>query len=222
MRRIILTVVVAMSLSSCGLYEKSQQKEQMAEMKKNNDALAADGLAYCTSLMASSEIDIIRSKVDMFHILADKSPVPFSILSNENYPTEIEAVAIGKWADLRDKCNTRAAQADTKVQFPPSVARNSVETLQSFGTRATHQLNLLVLALYQGRITYGQFAAQQTEVRNTLIDTKLEYIKAMKEQDYNKRMQESALAEQQFQNRQQAWGTFLQGVQQIQDARARR
>lgn len=78
----------------------------------------------------------------------------FEMLSNDNFPSEDEKRLILKWGTKREKCyKIRAA---TFSFIPPNLANLSVAS--------DNDQQMLVLELYKGGLTYGDFAAKRQEI----------------------------------------------------------
>lgn len=99
-----------------------------------------DALAY------DDELQLIRDKVVL---ISDASKQTFDMLANESFPTSEEAQVVYKWGSKRDRCFRSFA--------PP---RNAVEQAIAEGFNTSQRL---ILNLYKGNITYGQFAIQRQE-----------------------------------------------------------
>lgn len=98
------------------------------------------------ALENDTELQVIRDKV----ALVSSNSQTFGMLSNENYPSSDEKPAIYKWAIKREQCvNSRPLSNDTVGQ----IYRETFNAVQS-----------LILDLYKGTITYGQFTRQRQEI----------------------------------------------------------
>jgi hypothetical protein len=117
----------------------------------------------CQSNMQASDLDPIRQKVELNRSIGDKDPPVFAIESNEAFATESERPAIASWAAIRDAC----IKAVNTVQAVPSSA-NPKEVIDfqeqmSITREARTHIGELILALYQQKLTYGEFAQKQYE-----------------------------------------------------------
>ena len=97
------------------------------------------------ALKIDSDLQVIGDKVE----LARVGDVTFGMLANNNLPTLVERQAIFRWGVKRDQCFNR---------YPPpnNLATQAVRDGYS-------AVQLLILDLYEGAITYGQFAKQSRE-----------------------------------------------------------
>lgn len=103
--------------------------------------------SYLEHLFADPRLDPIRDKVPL---LLRADTVTASHLSNPEKPTEQERRAIAVWESVRE----RAQQHQQEQRGPPSP--------QLVKVRA--QVTRAILQLYEGELTYGEFAARIQEV----------------------------------------------------------
>lgn len=109
------------------------------------------------ALENDTELQVIRDKV----ALVSSNSQTFGMLSNENYPSSDEKPAIYKWAIKREQCvNSRPLSNDPVGQ----IYRETFSAGQS-----------LILDLYKGTITYGQFASKRQEIKK-LADAKMQAV----------------------------------------------
>ena len=94
------------------------------------------------------ELAMISKKVAL---IKGDSPT-LMMLADESKATEQEKAAIISWGDKRDKCNNLMKIA---ISFYPMDRRNSIFT--EFADSA----NQLLLGLYKGKLTYGEFNSQR-------------------------------------------------------------
>ena len=136
------------------------------------------------------------------------SPVPFEIAANDTFPTDSERVVIAKWATMRDAC---AKQRDTLLAVPSSAnSRQATTYLQdiSFAKDANAHVSELILALYQQKLTYGEFAQKRYWITSQALAAELAYRQSVLDRDQERQMQ----AQRNFANTVAAWGTYMQGV----------
>ena len=94
------------------------------------------------------ELAIISKKV----ALSKGDSPPIMMLADESKATEQEKAAIISWGDKRDKCNNLIKIA---TSFYPLDKRNYI--FSEFADSA----NQLLLSLYKGKLTYGEFNIQR-------------------------------------------------------------
>ena len=165
----------------------------------------------CANAMAAPELDPIRHKVELWKTRFD-TPPPFEMASNDNFPSESEKPTIAKWATLRDQC----IQRDDAISIvPPSASAlqaNFIQENRSFFTEAQGKIDGLVVALYQAKLTYGEFAEKRYEIGRDAAEAALQYRQAALLADQERQVQAQQLAQQQFQNRLIAWSVYMQSV----------
>lgn len=91
--------------------------------------------------------------------LGSSNEQTFSMLANESYPTSDEKQVIYTWAIKREQC---------KKSTPPIV----IPYGEMIMNEAYNSLQSLLIDLYKGTITYGQFARQRQEI-NKALDAKV-------------------------------------------------
>lgn len=165
----------------------------------------------CKADYQSPELDAIRSKVELYRDAWDAAP-PFTIASNENFPTELEHKAIARWAELRDACMARQRAVP---RVPPTATQlQAVFIAQdaSFGEEVSGKVSALIVALYQGKLNYGEFAEKRYEFGRDGAAAEREFRQATLIADQQRQIQAQQLAQQNFQNRLAIWSTYLQTV----------
>lgn len=99
--------------------------------------------------------------------------------------------------------------------MPPAATLLQVTEIQqdrSFGQAASAKVGDLIVALYQQKLTYGEFAKERYEITRDAADAERQYRQSMQFADQQQRMQAQQLAQQQFANRLAAWSTYMQAV----------
>ena len=178
------------------------QQTRAEEAKQQNAALneqmKAVG-AQCKSDFQTPELDVIRKKIEL-HRESGETPPPFEIASNDTFPNEVEHVAIMKWAKLRDDCMRRAEAA---AIIPASSTAMQVAFIQqdrSFAKEAGGRVTGLIVALYQQKLTYGEFAQKRYEITRDAMAAERQFRQATLIADQQRKLQAEQLAQQQFQN----------------------
>jgi hypothetical protein len=190
------------------------QQTRAEATKQQNDLIAAQqhgDAAQCISDMQSSDLDPIRDKVELSRTSTD-TPPPFQIASNDTFPTPSERQVIAKWATIRDECIKRA---NATSHIPPSATPLQIAFLQqdrAFSVEVTGRVGELILALYQARLTYGEFAQKRYEIGRDGAAAERQFRTATLIADHDRQVQAQQLAQQQFQNNLIAWSTYMQAV----------
>jgi hypothetical protein len=165
----------------------------------------------CKDQLRTSDLDPIRSKVELYRD-SWESAVPFVIATNDTFPSQQERAAIAKWATLREECTARQIAA---FSMPPSATPLQVTQIQqdrSFGQSASAGVRDLIVALYQEKLTYGEFARKRYEITRDAAEAERQYRESKLLTDQQQQMQLQQLAQQQFANRLAAWTTYMQAV----------
>lgn len=102
---------------------------------------------YCNLALDGDPIlQPIRDKV----VLSGLSDPPFSMMANDDYATPSERQAILLWGSKRERC---------VKDNPPDASPISQVADEGFSA-----VQALILDLYKGQMTYGQFARKRQEV----------------------------------------------------------
>jgi hypothetical protein len=165
----------------------------------------------CKNDLATPELDPIRHKVELFRDVNGPAPL-FEIASNDTFPTASERAVIAKWATLRDECIRRG---DAISNIPPSANAMQVAFRQqdrSFSKEASARVGHLIIALYQQKLTYGEFAYKRYEITRDASAAELAFRQSTLDRDQERQMQAQQLAQQQFANNLAAWSVYMQSV----------
>lgn len=167
--------------------------------------------SYCEKLMRAPGLDPIRGKVDL---LREPEQEPsFDVAISDSYPTAAERHAIRLWGELRQKCisfEQKAIPAPTNL--PPLELANAQQD-RSYFTDMQEQVSDLVVLLYQGKLTYGQFAKKRYEVGRQAMQAERAFRAATLSKDRDASIHAQQLAAEQERNRIAAWQTYVQQVQ---------
>lgn len=165
----------------------------------------------CTKGYETATLDSIRHKIELYRSDADAAPA-FEMAANENYPTATERAAIAEWATLRDACMARQRAA---LHVPPGaspIQATFIEQDAAFGDETGAKVSALIVALYQGKLRYGEFAQKRYEIDRDGADAERAFRQAALIADEQRAEQAEQLAQQKFQNRLLAWSAYLQTV----------
>ena len=184
-----------------------QSKNEVASVTAQFQAVSVQ----CKADMQTAELDPIRNKVKLFRDSFDTAP-PFEIASNDTFPTDAERPIIARWATIRDECiRRREAISD----IPPSATQLQISFLQqdrAFGKEAAARVGQLIVALYQQKLTFGEFAQKRYEITREAASAEREFRRSTQLADQQRQMQAQQLAQQQFQNNLIAWSAYMQSV----------
>jgi hypothetical protein len=199
----LVIAAVMITLGGCGAVQNANTR---TAVKQESVELRA-AQAQCKSSMAASELDSIRNKVEVYKDSQD-TPAPFEIAANDTVPTEAERAVIAKWAALRDACIKHYYAI---LVVPPSATplqRSFAEQDHAFVKEANARYGELIVALYQQKLTYGEFAHKRYEIYHEALTDEAAFRQAGLEKDEQRQMQ----ARQQFSNNLSAWASYMQAV----------
>jgi len=165
----------------------------------------------CKQEMLNPELDPIRNKVELIRASAEIGP-PFEISSNDTFPTELERPVIAKWATMREVC---AKRSDDAIKILPSYTPLQVTYIQqekAFGEQTGARVGELIVALYQLKLTYGEFAQKRYEITHDIAGAENQFRQSALIADQQRQMQAQQLAQQQVQNSLATWSTYMQSV----------
>ncbi len=157
------------------------------------------------------DLDPIRHKVELYRAAWD-APPPFDVASNDSYPTKEETGVIAKWATLRDSCLERQRAVP---RIPPSATPLQVAFIQqdaAFSDEVAGKVSALIVALYHGKLKYGEFAEKRYEFSRDGGAAEREFRQAALISDQQRAAQAQQLAQQNFQNRLLVWSMYIQAV----------
>lgn len=168
--------------------------------------------AQCKTDMENPALNSIRSKVQLYRGLND-GPPPFDIVTNKNFPNAKEKEAIKLWAKIREGCSQRDDEVLASVPKPSSQMQQAYEDKQlEFHRQLQSGINALVVALYQSKLTYGEFAQKRFDFTRNVLAAEREFRAAKLLQDREMLVKATELALQQQQNNIAAWNNYMQSV----------
>ena len=190
--------------------EIHRKENETAQQRVITNQIAAV-TAQCKSSYLIPELDTIRGKVELFRDTFD-GPPPFEIAVNDTFPNEVEYIAIAKWAMLREECDKRFDAVST---IPPTATPLQVAFLQrdrAFSKEAGARVGDLIVALYQQRLTYGEFAKKRYEITRDAAAAERQFREATLLADQGRQVQAQQMAQQMFQNNLATWSAYMQSV----------
>ena len=128
-----------------------------------------------------SSLNLIANKVG----LGSHSDRMFSLMANEDYPTENEKAVILEWGNKRERC-LRDYPAD---RHPGA--------LTYIG--AQKNLQFLILELYKGGMSYGQFIRQREALNNSHQANQNEIVSQIQQQQIQQQQQARQFCENRYQ-----------------------
>jgi hypothetical protein len=204
MRKIILTMAAMISLSGCmALQSAALQKEVL----DNQKSVGAANERCKSELDQDAALTPLRGKVELYRTDLLSSP-PFAMLANESFAAGAELPAIAHWADVRAQCRK---EADAAFKMPSAAyanQRNYVTDLRNMVRSQVQGVDSLIVAVYQQKVTYGEFAQRRFEVSRDTSAAISDMRRAADDRD----MQRAALAQQSFANAMGAWSSYIVAV----------
>jgi hypothetical protein len=166
--------------------------------------------AQCESDTQTSALDPIRGKVELWRT-SPEAPPPFEIASNDTFPIEPERPVIAQWAKIREECISRLGATPLPATADPLQA-TVIQQDRAFGTEVSGRVSALIVALYQGKLTYGEFAQKRYEISRDGTIAERQFRAASMIADRERQLQARQIAQQQFQSNLLAWSTYMQTV----------
>jgi hypothetical protein len=203
LRAVAAMLSLSACLAGCAAAQGHRFRQDMNETKASNAALEAQ----CKAQMDTAELDPIRQKVELYRSAGGGAP-PFAIASNDTFASDAERPVIAKWAALRDDCQRRSLAL---LVAPSSANQMQAAVFQqdvAFGKNAAANVEELIVALYQQKLTYGEFAQKRYWITSEAAAAELSYRQSVIERDQQRQLQ----LQQQFANTLAAWGTYIQAV----------
>jgi hypothetical protein len=201
-RSTAISLTAALLLSGCGVVQQANVRSDVKAMNSNVQASQAE----CKQELGVPALDPIREKVELFREPPSVAP-PFSIMANDTFPTDVERAAIGKWGTIRDDCSKRM---NASLVVPRATGNDASYLQRRFS--AIHELQAntgyLILALYQQKLTYGEFARKRYESTRDALAT----LDTMRQAYIEHEEQRQMIAQQQLANTFAAWSTYMQAV----------
>jgi hypothetical protein len=182
----------------------------------DNAQLIKETQDQCKEEMKNPELDPIKAKVELYRSINEGS-VPFEIATNNTFPTAKEKSAIAKWAKIRESCVSRSTGFMSDAAKVGTPLQNSfIEQEISFSRQIQARVGELIVALYQGKLTYGEFSQKRYEMVENIASAERAYRAATLQSDRDIQIQGQQAAQQaqlqQQQNNLIAWQTYMQSV----------
>jgi hypothetical protein len=193
----------------------SRENQAIRDAAQDEQARHFAAARQCGEELKSSEsFAALRGKVELVRT-AEESP-PADIAANDRYPTAAEREAIAAWARARQQCQLLSRETETVLPFTSRSVALYWAQVWDINRGVAASVDALVVALSQGRLTYGEFAQKRCEIDGQSQQIKLDLYEAAVAAD-NKRddaARREALisARDAFQARLRAWSSYMQSV----------
>ena len=136
--------------------DSGQKVEMIFQCGQDTKSLLKINSDRCDEEGKSADLDPIREKVEIWKRLF--TPVSVSMSSNENYPTETESAAILQWQKIRGNCLARQAEIRSR-----GINAGFDNEMQAINDRHSFAVDALITALYQRKLTYGEFSSKRAQ-----------------------------------------------------------
>jgi hypothetical protein len=160
--------------------------------------------------MAVPDLNPLRDKVE-FSRKPDATP-PFQYASLDSFPNAAERPLIAKWATLRDACIVRERAISPVPPNATALDESLIRQEMSFGAEAAGKVSELIIALYQQKLTYGEFAQRRYDIGKAAMDAARLYREARLTENQQRQLEAQQVANQQFATNLTAWATYMQAV----------
>jgi hypothetical protein len=166
----------------------------------------------CLAVLQQPQFDPIRNKVELWRALNETNGVPFAIEANTSYPTDSEKAAIAQWATARQQCSAKfRAARKVPIDASPSYQKFYMDAWE-VDDDISSKTGSLIVALYQGKLPYGDFATQRYNLTRTDWETRQAILKRIQAQDEQTAKEAADRAMQGYQIRMQAFSTYMAAV----------
>jgi len=206
MRGIVL-LSIALLLSSCGMIQRERLKSEVSDIKQQM-VTAAD--AYRTAIKDPA-LDPIRHKVQLIREQTD-GPPPFEIISNNSFPSDADRPAIARWASIRDDYLKQSSAIKYVPNSANGLQRTYIQGDRAFTERASGETSKLIVALYQGKISYSEFGQKRYEIGQSADEAERQYREAALIADQKRQIEAQRAASEQFASNLVAWSAYMQTV----------
>jgi len=154
-----------------------------------SNEVSQNSLTPCEAeMVANKSLQILKGKLDLLNAESQ----PLEILANNKKPSKKEQPAIALWVEEQKRCSA------------PGIAYHRSHSLEvgAIFDQAYADLYISAADLYQGKITYGDFA-QATVRRHQALKERLSGVVARFREQQNERARQESFARQQELDRQQ-------------------
>jgi hypothetical protein len=165
----------------------------------------------CANAMQSPELDPIRHKIELDRAHADLPP-PFEMSVNNGFPSEEDLPVIARWASVREACLRRARAA---LVVPPTATPLQAAYLEqkwSYLGDSAARVSELIVGLYEGKLTYGEFAQKRYEIDAATLAAERQFDQANAVADQQRQIQLAQEAREDFQAKLKAWALYNQTI----------
>ncbi|GIL38154.1 hypothetical protein TMPK1_03910 [Rhodospirillales bacterium TMPK1] len=191
-------------LAGCAAQKRQAEIDHYQQVQAQLRAIGEQ----CAAELQESKYDPIRDKIELRRGVVSTEAVPFALLVNEKTPTATEKAALSAWATQRETCLAQTWHVQ-RGSPPPGWSAEAWRRWGSFIDSSVQQTTVLAAALYNGKITYAEFAKQRGEATAAAGTAQQSWVEATRIADQQRRLQEQQLAEQRYANWELSYANFL-------------
>ena len=184
---------MAVAVAGCGTVSNVRYDIKSSSFGDRTRAV----IQSCEAQMRAPALDPIRAKVELFKSPAD-GPAPFAILTNSGLPDANDRQAIDLWARAVEQCQAQARPLIGKLPVPPDATQSQVDKLAAYITDAWIESSKLRVALYNGQLTYADYASQRVKIAEDAMRTASRYAQDTDEENDTHDLEDSETALERF------------------------
>jgi hypothetical protein len=167
--------------------------------------------SQCIVDLQTPELDPLRHKIELTRSKVDEAP-PFEFASLDVFPTPAERPLIAKWAYLRDDCVKRARAIEIVPPKANALDVAFIRQQEAFAIGLDASVSQLIVALYQMKLTYGEFAQRRYDMGKAAADAQRQYRETSLINDQQRKLQAQQVASEQYANSLSATANYIQAV----------
>ena len=193
----------------------SHEDQAILEDARSEQARRIAAARQCgEGLRAAPAYALIRDKVEL--VRAPGGAVPADIAGSDGYPTASERDAIAAWALARQRCQHLTRETQTVLPFTGHDVALYWSQVWDIDRGAAASVDALVVSLYEGKLTYGEFARKRDEIgrdsRQIKVQLYNDALQADEARDERAREEALAAARTAYEARMTLWTAYIQAV----------
>lgn len=182
-------------------------REAEAYQAADRQAQISGVIAECKAKYATPEFEPLSHKVELWIDSMGDAP-RFEVAANDTFPTDDDLPLIAKWAAIREDCNRRISAASMPVTASALQAANAQQA-KAFFDEARGLTSQLIVALYQRKITYGEYARSRYEVGRAAVNTELKFRRDLLTADQSRQEEARRQSAREFEALQAQWANSM-------------
>jgi chorismate mutase len=197
---------LALVLVACAGTAHPDYRNEMVAYRQGQ----ANALAQCRTDSQNPVFDPIRGKIQLTQSASESPGSEF--LSNRSFPSENERPVIAMWAKARDQCAEHLIASFTPPPHSDFGLRGLIATQAGVIRDEGARIDSLITALYEQRMTYGEFAAQRYDTQSQAEHALREIMQAAAESDTTSAVSRAMAEQQKFANTFSAFSAYMDSV----------